>query len=263
MPCWDKECETLYRSFTQAPVGTDSDRAISSLLSRLGQKKQKWWEEAVNSIDFSHASRKAWRTINKLTGRSDTPSTSAPSRQTPSPRNLWRTGHTRPGIVSPPGWPTRSCPTYGKFQHLRVTVFLNHIGQRNLLLPQTPEARNVSGIGLHLPGVHSLLHAGSALKSWISHFLSSCMRQLKIPKTTSLTSSKKTKTATTRNSGWKTYICKGRGVSNCRLGQCFSNGFPRNLKVPQVTARGSAERDRDRICLGPNLQRQFYAVVAI
>jgi len=70
VPCWDKECETLYRSFTRAPVGTDSDRAASSLLSRLGQKKQERWQEVVNSIDFSHSSRKAWRTINKHTDRS-------------------------------------------------------------------------------------------------------------------------------------------------------------------------------------------------
>ena len=45
--------------------------------SRLQQTKQEQWEEAVNSIDFSHSSHKAWRTItkawrtiNKLTGRS-------------------------------------------------------------------------------------------------------------------------------------------------------------------------------------------------
>ena len=68
--CWDKECETLYRSFTRAPVGTDSDRAASSLLSLLQKKKRERWKEAVNSINFSHSSRKAWRTINKLTGRS-------------------------------------------------------------------------------------------------------------------------------------------------------------------------------------------------
>jgi len=55
VPLWYKECETLYRSFIPAPVGTDSDRAASSLLSRLGQKKQERWEEAVNSIDFSHS----------------------------------------------------------------------------------------------------------------------------------------------------------------------------------------------------------------
>ena len=70
MPCWDKECEILYRSFIRAPVGTGSDRAASSLLSRQQQKKQGRWEAAVNFIDFSHSSCKAWRTINKLTGRS-------------------------------------------------------------------------------------------------------------------------------------------------------------------------------------------------
>jgi len=51
-------------------VGTDSDRTASFLLSRLEQKKQERWEEAVNSIDFSHSSRKAWRNISILTGSS-------------------------------------------------------------------------------------------------------------------------------------------------------------------------------------------------
>ena len=58
VPSWDKECETVYRSFIRAPVGTASDRAASSLLSQLLQKQEQW-EEAVNSIDFSHSSRKA------------------------------------------------------------------------------------------------------------------------------------------------------------------------------------------------------------
>jgi len=70
VPCWDNECVTLYRSFIRGPVGTDSDRAALSLLSRLQQKKQERWEEAVNFIDFSHSSHKAWKTINKFTGRS-------------------------------------------------------------------------------------------------------------------------------------------------------------------------------------------------
>jgi len=51
-------------------VGTDSDRAASSLHSRLDQKRQERWEEAVSSIDFSHSSSKVWSTINKLTSRS-------------------------------------------------------------------------------------------------------------------------------------------------------------------------------------------------
>ena len=55
--------------------------------------------------------------------------TSAPSRQIPSPRNSWGTSHTGQGTESPPGWSTRSCPTYGRFQHMKVTVFLNSLGR--------------------------------------------------------------------------------------------------------------------------------------
>jgi len=40
VPCWEKECETIYRSFLRARAGTASDRAASSLLSWLEQKKQ-------------------------------------------------------------------------------------------------------------------------------------------------------------------------------------------------------------------------------
>jgi len=43
--------------------------------------------------------------------------------------------------------------------------------------------------------------------------------------------------------------------------QCFSIGVPRNLKVPRVAARGSAEPDRN--WQRRNSQSQFYAVAAI
>ena len=48
-------------------MGTDSDRAASSLVSRPEQKQERW-EDAV--IDFSRCSRKTWSTTNKLSGRS-------------------------------------------------------------------------------------------------------------------------------------------------------------------------------------------------
>jgi len=101
VPCWDKECETLYRSFTRAPVGTDSDRVASSLLSRLGQKKQERCNEAVNSIDFLHSSRKAWRTINKLTGRSGRSFHQCPVSANSIASQLVKNGAHKTGIASP------------------------------------------------------------------------------------------------------------------------------------------------------------------
>jgi len=51
-------------------VGTDFDKAPSSLLLRFGHKRHERWEKTVNSIEYSHSSHKVWSTINKLTGRS-------------------------------------------------------------------------------------------------------------------------------------------------------------------------------------------------
>ena len=56
--------------FLQSPEGSDSSRAASALLSRLDRKRRDRWFETVQTIDFSHSSRKAWSILNNLTGRS-------------------------------------------------------------------------------------------------------------------------------------------------------------------------------------------------
>jgi len=66
-----------------------------------------------------------------LFARLDAPLACAPSQQTPSPRNSWR----MEWAATQPGSSTSSCPFYGRFQHLRVTVSANPLGQKSLLLP--------------------------------------------------------------------------------------------------------------------------------
>ena len=70
IPCWDAECESLYKTFLQSPQGDDSSLAATALLAKLDRKRRDQWSEAVRSIDFSHSSRKAWSILNNLTGRS-------------------------------------------------------------------------------------------------------------------------------------------------------------------------------------------------
>ena len=69
IPCWDAECESLYKIFLQPPQGDDSSLAATALLAKLDRKRRDRWSEAVQIIDFSYFSRKAWSTLNKLTGR--------------------------------------------------------------------------------------------------------------------------------------------------------------------------------------------------
>ena len=70
IPCWDAECECLYKTFLQSFQGDDSSFAATALLAKLDRKRRDRWSEAVRSIDFSHSSQKAWSIFINLTGRS-------------------------------------------------------------------------------------------------------------------------------------------------------------------------------------------------
>ena len=72
IPCWDEECNSLYHAFQRTAPGTETRLASEKLLSQLDQKKQSRWA-AVDSINFTHSSRKAWETVNQLTGWSAPP----------------------------------------------------------------------------------------------------------------------------------------------------------------------------------------------
>ena len=56
IPCWDAECEFLYKTFLQSPQGDDSSLAATALLAKLDKKRRDRWSEAVRSIEFSHSS---------------------------------------------------------------------------------------------------------------------------------------------------------------------------------------------------------------
>ena len=126
--------ETASFSSPQAPGGTDFDRAASFLPSRLKQKDERW-QEAVNFIDFSQSTCNAWRTINKLTGMYGRSSPLFPVSANSITSQLVKNGAYRTTGASPPGSSTRTCPTSGRFLNLRVTVSLNPLDRRSLLLP--------------------------------------------------------------------------------------------------------------------------------
>ena len=67
-PCWDAECEKLHRIFLAAQPGAATNLAANNLLRRLDEKRLTRWSETVKTIDFSHTSRIAWNTLNRLTG---------------------------------------------------------------------------------------------------------------------------------------------------------------------------------------------------
>ena len=181
IPCWDAECESLYKTFLQSPQGDDSSLAATALLAKLDRKRRDRWSEAVRSIDFSHSSRKAWNILNNLTGR---------SRH--SPRHCPVSAN---AIAS-------QVVKNGKYKAVnRKSSPLVSQEVSDLWRATTPDAVNIcdnfsqrefTAALQHLksgkaPGPDSIcskliLHAVAALKSWLHDFLSSCLPQLKIPK---------------------------------------------------------------------------------
>ena len=71
IPCWDKDCDSALSSYNSATEEEKKDKC-DHLFNILDEKRRKRWEETVSNVDFTHSSRKAWQTVNKLTGRSNT-----------------------------------------------------------------------------------------------------------------------------------------------------------------------------------------------
>jgi len=164
-----------------SPSGAASDRAASSILSRLQQKKHERWEEAVNSIHFSHSSRKAWRTINKLTGRSGRSFRLCPVSANSIASQLVKNeahrtgGHESTRLINKElsdRWKIPTPEGHSISEPFRPEEFAAAL--RRLKPGKSP--------GLDSIFPEFILRAGSALKSWLCDFLSCCMRQLKIPK---------------------------------------------------------------------------------
>ena len=72
IPGWDDSCNHLLREHQQATTKEGINTTATALLHKLDEVRRARWTEVVESVDFTHSSRQAWQTINKLTGRSTT-----------------------------------------------------------------------------------------------------------------------------------------------------------------------------------------------
>ncbi|KAM3864710.1 putative RNA-directed DNA polymerase from transposon X-element [Diretmus argenteus] len=72
IPGWDEECSRLLSEHQRVSSREEVDVTAAALIERLDATRKARWTEVVESIDFTHSSRKAWRTINQLTGRNTT-----------------------------------------------------------------------------------------------------------------------------------------------------------------------------------------------
>ena len=178
--CWDKECEILFQT-TQVSTGNASDLAVSSLITRLDNNRRTRWEETVQNIDFTHSSRKAWRTINKLTGRCRPPLGERSITANAIASQLVNNG------TYPTGNKDMACHVSKEVSELwKILIPPDHNISEDFSDNELTSALDLLKPG-KAPGPDHIcsefiLYGGKALKSWLREFLSSGLRHLKIPK---------------------------------------------------------------------------------
>ena len=59
--------EDYQRRFAEDPFNEDTVRVGDALLDEISEAQRSKWKVKIESTDFTHSSRKAWKTINKLT----------------------------------------------------------------------------------------------------------------------------------------------------------------------------------------------------
>uniref|UniRef100_W5MTV4 Reverse transcriptase domain-containing protein n=1 Tax=Lepisosteus oculatus TaxID=7918 RepID=W5MTV4_LEPOC len=73
IPGWDEECTNLASELESATTTERAQSIGSALIEYLDNKRKQDWNNTVSEIDMKHFSRRAWQTINRLTGQSHKP----------------------------------------------------------------------------------------------------------------------------------------------------------------------------------------------
>ena len=73
IPNWDTECEKRYKAYLQSEGTSEQQKNATALFDYLDSKRHERRIDTTTSIDFMHSSRKAWRALNKITGRKTMP----------------------------------------------------------------------------------------------------------------------------------------------------------------------------------------------
>ena len=155
-------------------------KASTNLLDRLREKQKIRWQESVEEIDFTHSSRKAWNTINKLTDRNNAKKTC------PVPANVIGKQVVANGIY----------PGADKLFQSEVKRAVTDMQKRPLLHEEYlgldfSSAEIIVACKLLKPGkaqgpdgIHNafLIHMGPKLTAWISSFFNVCFNSCHIPR---------------------------------------------------------------------------------
>ena len=179
IPGWNEECNHLLRAHQQASSRAEVDATATALLEKLDATRRARWTEVVESIDFTHSSRKAWQTINQLSGRS-TPPPKCPVTANAIAAQLLKNGR------FPDADKEFARSTSHEVSSLSRAASVN----ANLSGDFTPAELNDAMAKLKqgkAPGSDNIhpefvIHQSEITSAWLCAFFSACLRRSKLPR---------------------------------------------------------------------------------
>ena len=182
IPTWDTECDNLYRNYLSATDATELRDLATRLIDRLDEKRKERWEEAVANIDFTHSSRKAWQSVNRLTGRSPKKSTTCPLHPNVLARRLVANGK----FVNPDKVFNREVRNESALLSNRPTSLEHAHLNEDFRTEELTAALSSLKLG-KAPGpdgVHNefLVHLGPLGREWLRSFMNACFSLEWIPR---------------------------------------------------------------------------------
>ena len=77
IPCLTYELKTVYEAYQEHyrcnPLGDGTKDAGHKLIELMAEQKKERWKEMITSIDLTHDSREAWKTIKSISNDPTTP----------------------------------------------------------------------------------------------------------------------------------------------------------------------------------------------
>ena len=180
IPKWDTVCDELCSQLEEAQTLEEKQLSSNRLIEHLNSKRKQQWVATVENVDMKHSSRKAWSTLNKLTGR---------THISPNPNSI------SPNAVA-------SCLlSNGKFKdpNKPFTREVNRQLKEAWNAPSTDQnmcndftSKEIDTAIKTLkagkaPGVDNLhpeffLHMDESCTEWLRRFLTTCLKMKSIPK---------------------------------------------------------------------------------
>ena len=177
IPGLTDESKTLYEAYQEQyrcyPLGDGTIDAGNKLIELMAEQKNERWEEIITSIDLTHNSQKAWKTIKSI---SNDPTTSTP----PFLVNTNQAAHQL--LVNGRGnMPTRpKCPiltTVEQSEHSLVYPFTEEDYRIGIATLNNNKAAGIDDVLVEL-----LKHLGAKTHMWLHSMINMCFTEKKIPK---------------------------------------------------------------------------------